>query len=260
VQGGGTVLKKTVFRSQAGSNPVAIYQPALVISAHALPAVPVFPETVLLLELEAQEPCADLRRLSQVVLSDLGATLQILRLAGREYGNTEDRPNRIEDCISDLGLRTCLNAVAAQITARSDRPSEIAEIWAHSREIAHHSRLIAEDLPEVNPEDAYLVGLLHAIGLLPDLLGWNGRETDAFESAHIAFMMATQWSLPQFVVDAFRAMCYATEESEWTAILMSAHQRAIARSIDCPYRQEVRPFLYKSVPSDFAVYAGSVSV
>jgi HD-like signal output (HDOD) protein len=254
------VLKKTVFRSQVGSNPVAIYQPSLVTAAQAWPPVPVFPETVLLLELEAQEPCADLRRLSQVVLSDLGATLQILRLAGREYGNTEDRPNRIEDCISDLGLRSCLNAVATQITARSDRPGEIAAIWAHSREIAHHSRLIAEDLPEVNPQDAYLVGLLHAIGLLPDLLGWNGRETDAFESAHIAFMMATQWSLPHVVVDAFRAMCHANEESEWTAILMSAHQRAIATSIDCPYRQEVRPLLYKPIPSDFAVYAGSVSV
>jgi hypothetical protein len=254
------VLKKTVFRSQAGSNPVAIYQPSLVIAAHALPPVPVFPETLLLLELEAQEPCADLRRLSQVVLSDLGATLQILRLAGREYGNTEDRPNRIEDCISDLGLRPCLNAVATQITARSDRRSEIAEIWKHSGEIAHHSRIIAEDIPEVNPEDAFLVGLLHAIGLLPALLGWNGREADAFESAQIAFTMATQWSLPHVVVDAFRAMCCASEGSEWTAILMSAHQRAIATSIDCPYRQEVRPLLYKPIPSDFAVYAGSVSL
>lgn len=254
------MLKKTVFRSQAVSNPVAIYRPALVTSAHALPPIPVFPETLLLLELEAQQPCADLRRLSQVVLSDLGATLQILRLAGREYGNTEDRLTRIEDCISDLGLRSCLTAVAVQVTAHDARHHEIAEMWAHSREIAHHSRQIAEDIPEVNPEHAYMVGLLHAIGLLPAILGWDDGEADAFDTVQSGITMAMQWSLPPFVVDALRETRGSNEENQWTEILNLAHQRAIGSSIDCSYQQEVRPLFYKHVQSEFAIHAGMVSV
>ena len=254
------MLKKTLFRTQAGSNPVAIWQPAAVAASHSMPPVPVFPETLLLLELEAQERSADLRRICEVVLSDLGATLQILRLAGEEYGDSEDRPHRIEDCIADLGLGRCLEAVAAQTVNRNANYNDIMEMWAHAREIARHSRLIAEELSGVNPEQAYLVGLLHSIGLLPTVLGWDECEADAHETALNGFTMATQWSLPQFVVDSFNEMRGINGSSRWNAILKMAHQRASSSSVDCPFQPEVRPLLYQRFQSDFVVHGGFAAV
>ncbi len=253
------MLKKNLFRTQAGSNPVAMHQPALIKAGHALPPVPVFSETLLLLELEAQEYCADLRRLSRAVLSDLGATVQVLRLAGREYGSTEDRPRRIEDCISDLGLRSCLNSVGAQVVSKDSR-ADIAQLWAHSTEIAYHARLVAEEISGINPDEAYLVGLLHGIGMLPAVLAWDDREWYLQESAHSGLELALQWSLPAFVVDAFLEMSGAREAGRWTDILKIAHQRATAVTIDCPNQQEMGPLLLSRISSDFAMHGELVSV
>jgi HD-like signal output (HDOD) protein len=112
-----------------------------------MPEIPVLPETLMRLELEIHERSVDLRAISDAVLSDLGATLQILHLAGREYGHSEGRPTRIEDCIADLGLRACMGAVSAQTVIHPHRHKDINAIWAHSSEIARYAKLKAEEMP-----------------------------------------------------------------------------------------------------------------
>jgi hypothetical protein len=203
------------------------------------------PETVLLLDLEAQERCLDLRRVSQLVLGDLGATVQILQMAERECGN-DDRPNRIEDCISDLGVYSCLEAVSHRTVAGDRRHSAVAAMWAHSREIAQHSRLIAEDTPDINPDKAHLVGLLHAIGLLPSVLGWDVREMDAADGALEGYKMAKRLSLPGFVLEFFSEMLQGGSEGRWSEIMQLAHRRAAHSSIHCPFGREVRPVLCRT--------------
>ena len=47
-----------------------------------------------------------------------------------------------------------------------------------TRPTMRDQELIAEDMPDVNPEEAYMVGLTHAIGLLPSVLGWDGDEIE----------------------------------------------------------------------------------
>ena len=58
--------------------------------------------TVLGLEILLHEPCIDLRMASELVLSDVGATIQILRLVGREYEFATEHPCRMGDCIASL--------------------------------------------------------------------------------------------------------------------------------------------------------------
>jgi hypothetical protein len=205
------------------------------------------PETLLRLELEAQERCVDLRGISEVVLSDLGATVQILRLSALECGNTDRQLTRIEDCISGLGLSACLEAVSAQAVARDSRYDAIAETWAHSREIAHFSRLAAEDTPEVNPDEAYLVGLLHTIGLLPHVLGWSGGASKSMDPAYTGLLIARQWSLPQFAVEYFRELHADGSATPWPEIVHQAHRSASGSSRNCPLEQRTRPQLYRAV-------------
>jgi HD-like signal output (HDOD) protein len=210
-----------------------------------LPDVPIFPEILLRLDLEVQTPCVDLRAISQLVLGDLGATLQILRLAGREYGNNQDHPIRIEDCISDLGLDACLEAVSAQTQAHDRLYETIAETWAHAREIAWYSQRVAEEMSEVNPEDAYLVGLLHGIGSLPTLLGWSASQTGAIDFELEGFRLAKQWWLPRCVVEFFSHKHMPGHSTVWQEIVRSAHHRANRSSVFCPFEQEMRPMLKK---------------
>ena len=245
------MLKKAVFRAHAGFSPVAVHQPWHFGALSDLPAVPVMPETLLLLDVETQEHSVDLRRISQLVLGDLGATIQILRLAGREYGDAEG-PSRIEDCISDLGIRACMEAMSEQVSLRDSHHDLIARLWAHSREIAQYAKLVAEEMPDVNPEQAYLIGLLHAIESLPAVLGWGLSETRMFDNALTGLKMVREWSFPRFVVESLDDQHPAGRTNRWAEILGTAHRHASRTSADCPFEQEVRPTLYKSIQVSFA--------
>ena len=245
------MLKKAVFRAHAGFSPVAVHQPWHFGALSDLPAVPVMPETLLLLDVETQEHSVDLRKISQLVLGDLGATVQILRLAGREYGDAGG-PSRIEDCISDLGVRACMEAMSEQVTLRNSHHDPIARLWAHSREIAQYAKLIAEEMPDVNPEQAYLVGLLHAIESLPAVLGWGLSETAMFDNALTGLKIVQEWSFPRFVVESFDERQSAGRASRWAEIVGTAHRYATRSSVDCPFEQGIRPALYTSVQVSFA--------
>lgn len=248
------MLTETESLTSIGSNPPAQSQPLLVefvplgpgsSDRSDLPGLPVLPETLLLLELQLQESCVDLREMSQLVLADLGATMQILRLAGREYGNAEGRPVRIEDCISDLGLQACLTAVAAQPLTYDNHPRAIAETWSHSREIANYAKLVAEEVSDVNPEEAYLVGLLHNIGALPAVLGWGRRESGATDAAILGYKMARSWALPRCVTEFFCEVVIPSHAPRWSGIVRSAHERAVRAAVVCSFQNSIRPHLHR---------------
>ena len=59
--------------------------------------VPVMSATVLALDMLLHEPCIDLQRAAELILSDVGATIQILLLIGREYDFTAERLSRMGD-------------------------------------------------------------------------------------------------------------------------------------------------------------------
>lgn len=226
-------------QNPSGIQQVAILRPAFAIASPDL-AIPIMQETLLLLDLVVQEPSVNLREMSKLVLDDLGATLQILRLAGGEYGNSNGRPLRIEDCISCLGVHACMHAVSKEKAARNGRQRDIAEMWAHSREIAQFSKLIAEESPETDPEQAYLVGLLHLLGYLPQVLGWEGSGRDQTLSG---LDLAKRWSLPHFVQQFFSTIQSTPEDSAWSEIVRLAHLRATRTAFKCSFDPEFRPIL-----------------
>jgi len=240
---GDETVMKSVVRQQPEHNQVLEIMPLQIEFAVQLPDVPVQPETLLLIDLEIQESSVDLSVVSQLVLNDLGATAQILRLAAREYGNAEGHPTRIEDCISDIGLNACMEAVSARVVTHDFRHKAIAEIWAHSREIAQYSKLIAEETSEINPDEAYLVGLFHAIGLLPSVLGWDGCGTGIADRWLMGLKLARKWSLPGFVVESFREKQLAGCQTVWPEIVQQAHWCARRRSVPCTYFNDIGPQL-----------------
>jgi hypothetical protein len=194
------------------------------------PDTPVLPETLLLLELQLQEPSVDLSAMSQLILGDLGATVQILRLAGREYGHAEDRPNRMEDCIADLGLEACLEAVSARTVTRGVRHGWLQETWAHSLQVAQYCKLIAQQMSDLNPEEAYIVGLLHSLGSLPSVLGWGWKESKIQDDYLGGFKLAKKWFLPDFLTTSLNDLHTNGCEMLWPNIMRTAHQLAMTSS------------------------------
>jgi HD-like signal output (HDOD) protein len=237
------VLNETPLSINARRDSLADRQPLQVAAGLDLPDVPVMPETLLMLDLMVQEPCVDLRRMSQVVLADVGAALQILRLAGREYGMAEDRPMRLEDCISDLGLRACLKVVSAQTITRHGRQNELAAFWDHSRDVASQAHLVAHEMLEIDPDEAYLAGLLHGIGWLPALLGW--KDSGSADPALTGLRLAKRWSLPACVAEMCNEMQLPDSAAGWSEIVRKAHLRGARSSGHCSFEQDLRPRLHR---------------
>ncbi len=209
--------------------------------------VAVMKETLLLVELETQGFCVDLRALSTLVLRDLGATLQVLRLAGREYGEDEARPVRVEDCIADLGVRACMDAMSKRLMQRDLRSPAVTELWGHSRKIAEHARRLAEQTADVDPDQAYLVGLCHSIGSLPGVLGLGGRTHQKLDGVRMGLELAREWSLPGCVVNYFSDLNKCGERSAWQGIVQAAHACVGETIGECASRRDLQPQLQWAV-------------
>ena len=189
--------------------------------------VPVMSATVLGLEILLHEPCIDLRMVSDLVLSDVGATIQVLRVVGREYELATEHPCRMGDCIASLDSGTWFDAVSARTFACDREHAATTSLWNHCRLVAQYAQLVAESLDGISPEEAYLVGLLHEIGAIPKVLGWPNGGLDARESAALLTM---ERSLPLFVLSAIRSMNDSCSSSVWKVILTAAHELAGART------------------------------
>lgn len=223
-QGGGTLLTQKIFEIERGRKTLPAPQPAHLRELSILPDVPVMPETMLLMELQAGAHCPALGEISQIVLADLGATLQILRLAGREFTDAAERPARIEDCISLLGLEACLETISRQTVAKSVRRNLISEFWNHAARIAALCALLSDESPvAADPGEAYLVGLLHELGALPSLLGWPSSVQMAGNQDLLGLRLAQAWSLPAGVTDYFSECVRPVHASPWTGLVRKAH-------------------------------------
>jgi hypothetical protein len=185
--------------------------------------LPVMQTTVLALEMLLHEPCIDLRMASELVLSDLGATLHVLRLVGREYEFADEPPARMGDCLASLDADTWFKAISARTFSSGQENSAANELWSHSRVVAQYAQLVAESLDGTSPTDAYLVGLLHEIGSIPAILGWPKGEAGGTPSTSLS---AIEDSLPFFVIAAIPSTHDPQPSSTWKFILSEAHELA----------------------------------
>jgi HDOD domain len=186
---------------------------------HKLPNVPVLSGTLLSMELIIRQRAVNLSQVSQLVLSDLGAILQIYRQAGRE-NSIDGYLQRVEDCIVEIGLEACLEAVAKCPIARGPRFSSIHSAWERAREIAFIARFVAEKLDlEVAQEDAYLVGLAHGIGNLPKMLQWDCISQLGADSNLAGLRIVEAWHLPHCLAEYFLGRMAGKSQTQWTMIV-----------------------------------------
>lgn len=204
------------------------------------------PQTLMLAELALGEFHVDLEALSGLILSDLGATLCVLRARERTGAVECEGFFRMTDCIAAMGLRACEEAMFESATPRVV-PAAIAELCIHSRDIAGHAKSIAEEREGISPENAYLVGLCHAIEELPSTAGWVWRDHRVTNSALAGFQLATEWSLPACVQEYARERQGLSGEGLWTGIVRAAHRRCGESSARCSCEREIHPRLLQAV-------------
>ena len=149
--------------------------------------------TVLGLELLLREPCLDLRMVSEIVLSDVGATIRILGLVGREGDLGAGQPRRMGECLASLDVGVWFNVISARTFASDREHSKMTAVWKHCRLVAQYAQLVAESLEGISADEAYLVGLLHEIGAIATVLEW---PKDCPGRRDPAALLAMDWPVP----------------------------------------------------------------
>jgi hypothetical protein len=222
-----------VFEIRSGRSIASEAEWAHIDCRDGLPEIPVRMETQLLLELKAQERCVDLGEVSQLVLRDMGAALRIFHRAAEESPSAEDRPSRIEDCISSLGLQSCLEALSSKRAGRGCCSIDFLETWQHAKEVAESCRqLVSQQATTASPEEAYLVGLFHQLYCLPSILGWGMLASTSEAAALHGLRLAEDWSLPRCVHDYFCEIYDPAQEQRWSKIVERAHEMKSGLSAD----------------------------
>lgn len=176
-----------------------------------------------------QDDAADLRKLSDTILQDIGLTTRVIAAAS----SIPDKPRRgfesLEQAIRTLGLPTvkalmisaAIQQVFEQFSPR--RQSFLNRLWRRALTTASLGKALAVLTGYHRPEEAYLAGLLADLGRLVHLTaveseydrllaepaddhGSRHSATATFGPNHVESAVALMegWGLDPFVVDAVR--------------------------------------------------------
>jgi HD-like signal output (HDOD) protein len=198
---------------------------AQIVFTSTAPRLPIFPETLLVRDLMSRVDLVDLAEISSFLRNDLGATAHIFQSAACEDDLPGSPPRRLEDCISILGIQRCFEILAGQDVLRFSQAVDATETWLHANQIASRCRQVAsETVTSKNPDDAYLVGLFHELGILPALWPRDFDSALARNPAQVALRLAEAWSLPEPVCEYFREQLDPDPFGGWTKIVSLAHE------------------------------------
>lgn len=134
---------------------------------HNLPSLPT---VVLELLASMDQEDVNIDTLTSKIGQDQALTAKTLRLANSSFYGMAKQVSTIHEAIAILGFRTVrsLAATAALIgtfAGRTPTSFNVAPFWRHSIAAAVCARELATHL-DLNPEQAYIAGLLHDIGRL----------------------------------------------------------------------------------------------
>jgi HD-like signal output (HDOD) protein len=190
--------------------------PALQIASvygTSIPDLPILPTTLIHLKSLLSSDVVDLAALTNVVRGDLGLTISLLRIA-RNAGWTSKAVPRLSEIIVGLGIKP-LKAIVAGIPVLSAQISgpgirACTRFWMHAQLTGLVSEELASSSLDLNPEDAYLAGLVSQIGKLPVLLGWRIPELESGDAANVGSSLARAWGLPGLLTEVIEGDLRAT--------------------------------------------------
>jgi HD-like signal output (HDOD) protein len=175
-------------------------------------ALPSFPDVVINIRTALEDPTCTSERLAEVVRTDAVLVARLLMSANSAFHNRAGI--EIVDlnlAVSRLGFEvvrnTAITLAVEQIFEASEHESlkgAIKDIWSTSLSLASMSFVIARNSGALNPDNAFLCGLLHQVGKLyiltraqdyPGLMG----DKDSLDT------IMSQWyeSIGKSIVDAW---------------------------------------------------------
>ena len=165
--------------------------------------------------------------IAEVIARDVSLTSRVLKMVNSSHYGQRRRITRVSDAVVVMGLNSVRMLVLSStvFSLLPDRELagkfDIRRIWRHLIETATSAERIAEEINYPDPEEAFIAGILHDIGLIIMVLhfrekyleiidrlnqgrqGIESAEYDLFGVTHteVGAEMASLWKLPATLVD-----------------------------------------------------------
>ncbi|MCP4581264.1 MAG: HDOD domain-containing protein [candidate division Zixibacteria bacterium] len=110
--------------------------------------------------------------LADIILKDPSITVRLLKIANSSYYGVSRDITSVNQAIMVIGLKAVKYfilsiSVFSQVSAKKDKSNlDQKQLWTHFLETAVTSRKIAEHINYELPDEVYVAGLLHDIGLI----------------------------------------------------------------------------------------------
>ena len=163
--------------------------------------------------------------LAEVLMRDPALTAKILRVVNSSFYGMTREITTLTQAVVTLGIRAvsalALSTSIYDITGKWQSTIDRIRFWRHSLEVAIASRLIADAVNYPRPEEAFVSGLLHDLGLLvleksfEDKFAtvWkqapSGEELVNLEEntwgtnhARVGQFLLEQWNIPSSICEA----------------------------------------------------------
>lgn len=153
-----------------------------VVTAIKASSVPPLPQALLRLMQRTDDDACSIDELTEAVQQDPGLSAHVLTAANSAALRRNNPIHDIRTCVSVLGTRLIRSIATCLAVQRlfDDQPSsdiqaDLSAFWRHSLLVAETAQGLAKVTHVVGPDEAYLAGLLHNIGI-PLLLGSLGQQ------------------------------------------------------------------------------------
>ena len=193
-------------------------------------AIPAFPATIIKLIKMMDDPNVSINSIKEVIRTDEGLTVKLLRVANSAFYRGRREIKTIEDAVVVLGLRT-VKSMVFSVTVSPILSKELSgydmgkeALWRQSQLSAMTAQTIAKKCKFKETDLAYTAGLLKDVGkvVLDEYIKNNfdevmkeveeknvafieaESEVLGFTHAEIGAKIAERWNLPPEIVEVIR--------------------------------------------------------
>jgi putative nucleotidyltransferase with HDIG domain len=192
--------------------------------------LPTLPVVVQQIQKLMASQSSSMAQIGAVIARDQAITARVIRLINSAFYGLGSRITSIPQAIVLLGLNTVKNLITGVSVVKMFAGSGSASLfdreqfWLHSMACAMGARMLAKNLGRSEPEDYFLAGLLHDIGVIVldqyfheefiavlhhavrERIDYYAAEGVVLETTHghVGEAVAVKWRIPGFLVHAIR--------------------------------------------------------
>ncbi len=145
------------------------------------------PEITLKIIRIVEDPDSSAQDLNKVITNDPALGARILKVVNSAFYGLPGQIGSINRAIVLLGLNAVKNIAIAASLAKLFRGGQICsqfnakDLWQHSVAVATTTQLLAKEIGLGLPDEAFLAGLIHDIGIMVEMQARRARLVETFE-------------------------------------------------------------------------------